>query len=300
MAEDVGIPSNFSSWSRDPPSGSVHFNLSPASSIGPLSREEPQRINESLNKRSQEFFLTHIMMKHNLRRCGTSVALHEGSQRVLFAPIIAKELECQLNGWYDCLPQSMWFNRSNEGTMTHDVHAQSSVSSGPRPGRGVDNDEHSLLPLFLRAQYFSCLASTYWPAAVQAIDGSATILPVQLTAELLDSCSRFLESCVQFIRSANACISYTLHPNMWILHVRLFEYSLAVLRAMSVPYLCCGQRGGISCNAIHSSLEDALAALSRAAHRSDSLALLWEKMNEKMARWQPDEASCSQDSSRLT
>jgi hypothetical protein len=188
----------------------------------------------------------------------------------------------------------MWFNPSSDGEMTRSAQIQVDINADIHSSYGVGINRQEILALFLRAQYFSCLASTYWPAAVQVIDASRAILPVQLTPKLLNSCSRFFDACVQFIRSAVACVSSTPHPNMWILYVRMFNYSVAVLRAISVPSLCCSRRGGISCTLIHVSLQEALEAISTVAPRSDSLAFLLEKLIEKMALWNLEEASCRQ------
>lgn len=169
---------------------------------GTVSDDHPSR-DKSVAERSQEFFLAEIAIRHMLRRCGTSVAPAEGHPRCsVFAPIVATELESQLNGWYDCLPASMWFSRDAAGELV-------------RNDVGFD----VVFPIFLRAQYYSCLISIYWPAAVQAIEAHPHL---QLDIDLLNHCSRFFESCIQFIRSASACIAggAAVHPNKWMLYVR--------------------------------------------------------------------------------
>src|SRR5690606_35833681 len=55
------------------------------------------------------YFMAEIAMRRMLRRCTTSVSNWAGG-RLQYAPIIADELERQLDQWYHYLPPSLRFH----------------------------------------------------------------------------------------------------------------------------------------------------------------------------------------------
>jgi hypothetical protein len=137
------------------------------------------------------YFLAEIAMRRMLRRCTTSVS-KSAEGEVRYAPVIARELELQLDGWYEYLPPSLIFHKQPT--------AMYEVAEVPRAQ-------------FLQAQFFACKASISWPAVYQTIQlGFAD-------EDLLPYYVKFFDDYVSFvlaaIRSMQTCIM-----NTWTLATR--------------------------------------------------------------------------------
>lgn len=137
------------------------------------------------------YFLAEIAMRRMLRRCTTSVSKSaEGELR--YAPVIARELELQLDRWYEYLRPSLIFHKQPT--------AMYEIADVPRVQ-------------FLQAQFFACKASINWPAVYQ------TIKLGFVDEDLLPYCAKFFDDYVSFvlaaIRSMQTCIM-----NSWTLATR--------------------------------------------------------------------------------
>uniref|UniRef100_A0A0B7K4S7 Transcription factor domain-containing protein n=1 Tax=Bionectria ochroleuca TaxID=29856 RepID=A0A0B7K4S7_BIOOC len=154
---------------------------------------------------TRSYFMAEIAMRRMLQRCTTSVSKSAGGH-LRYAPLIAAELELQLNEWYDYLPPLLRFQKT--------------------PSKG---SELAILPttLFLQTQYSACKISIFWPAIYQAIEtGTAN-------DELLHYCEKFLDEYMSFVLAASASLKSCL-PNAWTLAASLFIISMAAIRALSV------------------------------------------------------------------
>lgn len=175
------------------------------------SQESPQstRTDKSDSAGVLTYFMAEIAMRRMLRRCTTSVSDWAGG-RLQYAPIIANELEHQLDQWYKYLPSSIHFHR--------------------QPTSAADVPE---LPTaqFLQTQYAACKASIYWPAVCQALDQGC------VEESQLMYCSKFFDAYVSFSFAAEACLS-TCIPNSWTLYAR---YGC---RPAPYPTLSCLPLGG--------------------------------------------------------
>lgn len=140
---------------------------------------------------TQSYFLAEIAMRRMLQRCTTSVSQCAGG-RLQYAPVIAAELELQLNEWYGFLPELLQFHGTSDET--------NSTGSSPES-------------TFLQTQYFACKASIYWPAVYQATSEDS------LHPQLLDYCDRFFSSYKSFILSAIESLQCC-WPNTWTLYAR--------------------------------------------------------------------------------
>lgn len=140
------------------------------------------------------YFLTEIAMRRMLQRCTTSVSKATDG-RLRYAPLVATELELQLNEWYKCLPPPFRFHTS---------------PAGP--------DDVATLPAaqFLQTQYFACKASIYWPAVYEAMDEDAD---EDASGELLRYCTKFFDAYVAFVFAAEAAVQ-TCFVNTWTLNSR--------------------------------------------------------------------------------
>jgi alpha-L-fucosidase len=129
-------------------------------------------------------------MRRMLHRCTTSIRLR-GDGKLVYAPVIAAELEYQLDEWYNYLPRLVRFDR--EGVSLP-----------------VDNTNDTALEDFLRTQYYACKASIHWPAVYQAMEFG------EADNDLLTHCQKFFHSFVQFMTSVKAAI-HSCRVNMWTL-----------------------------------------------------------------------------------
>ncbi|OAQ60245.1 C6 transcription factor [Pochonia chlamydosporia 170] len=136
------------------------------------------------------YLLAEIAMRRMLRRNTTAISIStDGSAE--YAPLIAKELESQLEQWFSFLPEPLRFSREFD-----DKH-----------------HDHSLQTPFLRTQYWACMVSFYWPAVVQVMEAK------QLTETTANGCRLYFKSFREFVRSAVRALGYCL-PNKWTIYAR--------------------------------------------------------------------------------
>jgi hypothetical protein len=89
-------------------------------------------------------------MRRMLHCCTSSVRL-SADGKLVYAPVIAPELEFQLDEWYSYLPRLVYFERDEVTRLAH------KSTDGALEG-------------FLQTQYYVCKTSIYWPAVYQAIE----------------------------------------------------------------------------------------------------------------------------------
>lgn len=181
--EDIPYPTAAATW---------HYVPSPIPSMTPSSHSQScsPHSNASLDS-SIAYFLAEIAMRRMLQRCTTSVSKSAGGQ-LRYAPVIAGELESQLNEWYECLPGHLRFH-------TSPICAEQ-VATAPTSQ-------------FLQTQYSACRASIFWPAVYQTIElGVATEQEMQY-------CSWFFDAYTSFMLSVKGSLE-TCVVNTWTLVTR--------------------------------------------------------------------------------
>lgn len=137
------------------------------------------------------YLLAEIAMRRMLRRNTTAVTVSSTDGTIEYAPLIAKELEKQLEQWFQFLPEPLRFSREFEGMHTDD----------------------SLQTSFLRTQYWACMVSFYWPSIVKVMDSQ------QLGDTTANGCSLYFKSYREFIKSATGALDTCL-PNKWTIYAR--------------------------------------------------------------------------------
>lgn len=136
------------------------------------------------------YLLAEISMRRILRR-NTAAITFSIDGTIEYAPVIAQELEVQLERWYSYLPESLRFS--------------------PEPD---DDRADASEPIdFLRTQYWACMVSFYWPAVVQVMDSQ------QLSERTINGCRNYFHSYRQFIKSASRALGICL-PNKWTIYAR--------------------------------------------------------------------------------
>ncbi|KAL4863625.1 hypothetical protein BDV12DRAFT_189520 [Aspergillus spectabilis] len=153
------------------------------------------------------YFITEIALRKMLPRCTWSVReLSPGS--FAYAPIIATELERQLDEWRKFLPQRHSFHDQK----TEDISLMTSPEAD-----------------FLRTQFYAFKASVYWPVLYQVYNTG------DLASDLLNCC-QFFEAYGAFVRSAARAVQVC-RPNLWTLCTSVFTISMAALTGSAVPSL---------------------------------------------------------------
>ncbi|EEU44586.1 uncharacterized protein NECHADRAFT_85272 [Fusarium vanettenii 77-13-4] len=176
--EEVQLPS---------PNGIWHLSLPGDSTMSPPSSQAFEFSSDT----TPVYFLAEIAMRRMLRRCTTSLSKSaEGEFR--YAPVIARELELQLDGWHKYLPTSLVFHKQPTGLYE--------VAEGPRAQ-------------FLQAQFFACKASISWPAVYQ------TITLGFVDDNMLPYCTKFFDDYVSFVLAATTSMQ-TCMMNTWTLAAR--------------------------------------------------------------------------------
>jgi hypothetical protein len=140
------------------------------------------------------YFVAEIAMRKMLQRCTWSASTSAQASHV-YAPIVAAELERQLDEWLRLLPQQLSF-RPSPATRSHS-------------GR----DPSSAHVKFLRTQYYAFKASIYWPAVYEVLTAG------EAHSDLLGHCAKFFTSFAEFVPSAAAAIAVC-KPNLWTLCTR--------------------------------------------------------------------------------
>ena len=177
--EEVGLPTGADIWSFGRNS---ELALSPAGTADTA-------MGDHRSDNTVTYLLAAISMRRMLRRNTAAVTVSsEGT--VEYAPLIAQELEIQLEQWWSVLPGSIRFQPED------------------------DNSEDACQQtVFLRAQYWACKVSYYWPAVVQIMDSK------HLTEVTAKGSREFFRSYRQFIKSAIRALEACL-PNRWTLYAR--------------------------------------------------------------------------------
>ncbi|KAL3442397.1 hypothetical protein BJX65DRAFT_299036 [Aspergillus insuetus] len=158
------------------------------------------------------YFVAEIAMRKMLQRCTWSTStLAQGSH--IYAPIVAAELERQLDEWVHLLPEHLLFSAP-----------LGKVGSSPCW------NSNSAQADFLRAQYYAFKASIYWPAVYEAISSR------NANTDLLRHCASFFSSYAAFVPSASAAVAVC-KPNLWTLCTSVFTISMAALAGMMEPCL---------------------------------------------------------------
>ncbi|KAF4162015.1 hypothetical protein CNMCM6936_002663 [Aspergillus lentulus] len=168
----------------------------------------------SLPSSDLSYFVAEIAMRRMLQRCtwATSTAA-DGAH--IYAPIVAAELERQLDEWLQLLPSHLSFGRA-------------SPTVGPRPQGNAGNNAHSAQVAFLRAQYFAFKASIYWPAVYEALTTG------EPNGELVRHSHHFFTSYAEFVPCAAAAAAVC-RPNLWTLCTSVFTISMAALVGLMDP-----------------------------------------------------------------
>ena len=190
--EKTPLPASEDVWSYSHAIGiPPDMENSPVHSFSPESLLSPSQSADL----TRSYFLAEIAMRRMLQRCTTSVSKSAGG-RLQYAPVIAKELELQLNEWFEYLPPDLQFCKTP-----------------------ADESEVALVPraTFLQTQYSACKASIYWPAVVQVIERDTA------NTDTAYYCTQFFNSYVSFIITATAA-SKTCLPNAWTLSARYISF----------------------------------------------------------------------------
>ncbi|GAM41978.1 hypothetical protein TCE0_043f15543 [Talaromyces pinophilus] len=125
---------------------------------------------KALRQHDLSYFVAEIAMRKLLQRCTMSVQ-RLSQAKFSYAPVIAAELERQLQEWYDLLPDELSLRRDNGDTV---------------PFRGPAQAE------FLHTQCYAFKASIYWPAVYQAmITGEAADDLLPHSTDLASKCKSF-------------------------------------------------------------------------------------------------------------
>jgi len=185
---DTPLPSGHETW---------HFAPTPSPAADPTSPNSGLSAG-STSDEMLSYFLAEIAMRRMLQRCRSAVS-HTSHGQLVYAPIIAAELQQQLDEWFGYLPEQLRFDRGAQLERTMSLHP---------------------LSLFLQLQYFACRASIFWPAVYQAM-GTGEALEW-----LLPYCKDFFESYTWFMDSATRASKLCL-PNLWTIHLRYAQSNVS-------------------------------------------------------------------------
>ncbi|KAJ5424689.1 hypothetical protein N7445_010662, partial [Penicillium cf. griseofulvum] len=229
-------------------SGTWAWNSSQSSQSSTPSDSDSELYSQSSDL---SYFVAEIAMRKMLQRCTWSTStLAQGSH--VYAPIVAAELERQVDEWLQLLPRQLSFRAS---------HA---IGSHPR------RDPNSAQVEFLRTQYYAFKASIYWPAVYEALTTG------EANTDLLRHCTRFFTNFAEFVPSAAAAVAVC-KPNLWTLCTSVFTISMAALTGLMEPCLV-----GIVPREAIIGLELAIKVLDGAAEVSPSLSEMGAIMKERV------------------
>lgn len=136
------------------------------------------------------YLLAEVAMRRMLQRNTTSVS-YSVDGTVEYAPVIARELEAQLEQWYSFLPESLRFSQDYEDIQ---------ILASPQT-------------VFLCTQYWACRVSISWPSVVKVMESQ------RLSQTTMAECRNYFHSFRQFIKSATASL-HTCLPNKWTIYAR--------------------------------------------------------------------------------
>ncbi|KAK6379463.1 hypothetical protein LTS17_006381 [Exophiala oligosperma] len=193
------------------------------------------------------YFLAEIAMRRISHRAPSAI---RGTSRgeLVYAPIVASELNYQLDEWYHHLPSALKFPRGTEGEAR----------------------DHRGLVLFLRTQYYSCMTSIYWPAIYKVIQTGRRESDLDL------GCQKFFDAYHDFLISATVCLQHCI-VNKWTLLASIFAFTMAAARAIKEPALA----DAIPAH-LFNSLTLATNSLAPSGHLGPSLSYLHDLLKEHL------------------
>ncbi|KAL6232697.1 hypothetical protein BDW75DRAFT_232590 [Aspergillus navahoensis] len=244
MSSFAPVPTSSGPWTWTWPRPLSQYCESPTSSIG--ESEQSYCPNSDLS-----YFIAEIAMRKMLQRCTWSITTFAEGTHV-YAPIVAAELERQLDEWLQLLPEPLSF--------------QSSRCNGLRPWQTMAQAE------FLRTQYYAFKASIYWPAVYEAI------MAMEANDNLRRHCERFFRSYTEFVTSAAAAVTVC-RPNLWTLYTSVFTISMGTLTALAEPCLA-----EVVPQGVVRSLELAVEIFAGVTEISPSLAEMGTILKERVSR----------------
>lgn len=150
----------------------------------------PEVMNSTQPDRLVTYLLAEVAMRRMLQRNTTSIS-YSIDGTIEYAPVVARELEAQLEQWYSFLPESLRFPRDFEDIP----------------------DLASPQTVFLCTQYWACMVSISWPSIVKVIQSQS------LSQAIVNECRNYFHSFWQFIKSATAALKTCL-PNKWTIYAR--------------------------------------------------------------------------------
>ncbi|KAL6865833.1 hypothetical protein ACO1O0_001931 [Amphichorda felina] len=142
------------------------------------------------------YLLAEVAMRRMLRRNTTAITVAEHSGQYRYAPLVARELEAQLEQWCSYLPEQLRFPR------------ESGASGSSNLQRGA-----CMQTPFLRTQYWAGMVSFYWPSVVQVMESQ------QLDDTGVSACNDYFRSYREFIKCATGSLDACL-PNKWTIYAR--------------------------------------------------------------------------------
>lgn len=249
--DDIALPDSRQPWQSSTEGNLTCDPTSPAISVQSTASDEPDKV--------QSYFLAEIAMRRMLNRCNTAIR-RDPEGHIVYAPGIAMELELQLENWYTYLPGSIRFDYEKD--LDFDLLASPSLY--PR----TDS-----LSNFLRAQYYCCKVSIYWPAAYQCIQDGC------VTSELSQHCERFFNAYIQLMPSILLAVRECM-LHRWTLFASIFMTSMAVLKAASTV----GIQDGCAVDwaRLYQCLQSTQRVDQRIAEGSASLSLLSQTLSARL------------------
>lgn len=177
--DEIPLPTGTDIWSFDREEPSVLV-------------ETPQSNQSARSDDLVTYLLAEVAMRRMLRRNTTAITTSsDSSLNYSYAPLVANELEAQLDQWCSFLPEPLRFSRDHA-----ELHQDTSSQT-----------------IFLRTQYWACMVSFYWPAVVQ-------VMQTQRGGDSeLKGCAVYFHSYREFIKSATAALDVCL-PNKWTIYAR--------------------------------------------------------------------------------
>ncbi|KAA8915565.1 hypothetical protein TRICI_002304 [Trichomonascus ciferrii] len=157
------------------------------------------------------FFLAEIGIRKIIDRTSFTFNSSQYERGMSFAPIVAKELEAQLQEWYSCLPEPIKFDLPSRVVL-----------DAPE----LSASEHSTCA-FARGQYFATRMLIYWPCVMDMIeiDGNYSQMHEGVFNITLDSYICFIH------RATTVRLSEL--PLVWTHAVSIFAMTATVLRLSS-------------------------------------------------------------------
>lgn len=176
--EDIPLPTGTDIWSFEADPGTPDMSIT--GSIGSPPSDQ-----------LATYLLAEIAMRRMLRRNTTAIRL-SAKGVVEYAPMIARELEEQVQHWYSLLPESLRF-----------LQVMQSPSA----------EAQQLQTTFLCTQYWAYLVSIAWSSVVTVMDSP------NAAQSTLEQCRAYFHAYEEFIKNANVAL-VTCLPNKWTIYAR--------------------------------------------------------------------------------